>query len=131
MTNSQTESLINYLRDNKFAANDQDAVNKLIQVVESLFNSEPELREGTNEIKFDAPATYGSVLPLEGPITISNDNFRAGVTQLVIHLGEDPNIASMPNVIVLAGTYAEFETNYIMFHAVTQNMILVTISKQI
>lgn len=131
MTSSQTNALINYLKNNKFAANDQDSINKLIQVVDGLFTGAPDKREGIHDIKFDMPATYGWAEPLTDALTINKEGFKEGVTQLVIHQGDDPDIGNLPDVIVIAGAYDDSTTNYIMFHAVAENMILVTISKQV
>lgn len=80
-------------------------------------------------VAFDIPRTYGYSADITGNITLNSTGLVEGITQLMIHNdSSEPTFGSEFKII--SGTYAANEDNYIMFHAVKSNLILVTISQE-
>ena len=94
-----------------------------------VFGGAPVSSTGT-AIQFDRPRNYGVSTPETGNITLNSTGLVAGNTQLVIH-----NNSGAPTFgaefTVVSGTYVTDEDNYIMLHAVSASLILVTINQEV
>lgn len=87
-----------------------------------------DIRTGV-ELQFDNDAVYNTkAVPGTGNITLNPTDFKVGTVITCIH-----NDATEPTLfgsaVVIGGTYVVNEINYIYFHAVSTDEILVTYSK--
>lgn len=80
-------------------------------------------------VAFDIPRTYGYAADATGNITLNTTGLVEGITQLMIHNdSSEPTFAS--GYVIISGEYMINVDNYIMFHAVKSNLVLVTISQE-
>jgi hypothetical protein len=110
-------------------ADDADFAATITALVNTKLNKTAAQRAGT-VIAFDVPATYGYAAAETTNITLNAAGLVEGTTQLLIH-----NNAGTPtfdaNFKIIGGEYIISVPNYIMMHAVKNDLILVTISQEL
>lgn len=129
MKRQEILSRIDQIRTGKYPANSLNQLaDEIALIMRSIEQKEPEKRSGTS-IRFDAPATYGLETTETAAVTLDTNGFTSGLTQILIHSDSDPNLGSVPQFKIISGEYNEGSDNVIMLHALSPELILVTISQ--
>ncbi|MEX1121023.1 MAG: hypothetical protein WED82_02760, partial [Balneolales bacterium] len=117
-----------YVTDDR-SYTDKEYVDDALTLKADLALLDPTASSGTS-IAFDLPRTYGYSSDETGNITLNATGLREGVTQLLIHNdSSEPTFGS--EFLIISGEYTINVDNYIMFHAVKSDLILVTISQEL